>query len=73
MAIHHKKGDSLIICGLKLTHDGAVAVVEDARCVLSLEMEELGNNPRYSPVHDLAVIPRLLAGFGYKAEGPSLS
>jgi carbamoyltransferase len=68
MAVHHRKGDSLIICGLKLTHDGAVAVVEDAECVLSVEMEKLSNNPRYSPVHDLAIIPRLLADYGYKVD-----
>lgn len=58
----------MITCGLKLSHDGAVALLEDAQCVFSVEVEKLGNNPRYSPVHDLALVPRLLADFGYKAD-----
>jgi carbamoyltransferase len=58
----------LIICGLKLTHDGAVAIVENGECILSVEMEKLRNYPRYSPVHDLAIVPRLLKDFGYKVD-----
>jgi carbamoyltransferase len=57
----------LIICGLKLTHDGAVALVEDGRLVFSVEVEKLANNPRYSQVEDTSVITALLADFGYRA------
>ncbi|MFF7994641.1 carbamoyltransferase N-terminal domain-containing protein [Kitasatospora xanthocidica] len=56
----------MITCGLKLTHDGAVALVEDGRLVFSVEMEKLANNPRYSTISDLAVVPAVLAGFGYR-------
>jgi carbamoyltransferase len=56
----------MIICGLKLTHDGAVALLDGNRLVFSVEMEKLANNPRYSAVSDLDVVPRLLADFGYR-------
>ncbi|MFI1161849.1 carbamoyltransferase N-terminal domain-containing protein [Streptomyces sioyaensis] len=57
----------MIICGLKLTHDGAVALVDDGRLVFSVEMEKLANGARYSPVEDLSVVNQLLNDFGYQA------
>lgn len=56
----------LITCGLKLTHDGGIALIEDNECVFSVEVEKLDNQPRYSPIRDLATIPAVLADFGYK-------
>jgi carbamoyltransferase len=58
----------MIICGLKLTHDGAVALLDGDRLIFSTEMEKLANSPRYSPVADLRAVPRLLADFGYRPE-----
>lgn len=58
----------MIICGLKLTHDGAVALLDDDRLVFSVEMEKLGNGLRYSTVADFSLIPGVLADFGYKPE-----
>ncbi|MEU9291347.1 carbamoyltransferase N-terminal domain-containing protein [Streptomyces sp. NPDC048275] len=58
----------LIICGLKLTHDGAVALLDDDRLVFSVEMEKLGNGLRYSTVADFSLIPGILSDFGYKPE-----
>ena len=58
----------MIVCGLKLTHDGAVALVEDGRLVFSVEIEKLDNGLRYSQVDDTAVIRRVLADFGYRPE-----
>jgi carbamoyltransferase len=57
----------LIICGLKLTHDGAVALLDGDELVFSVEMEKLANGRRYSTVEDLDVVPRVLADFGYAA------
>ncbi|MFI7679185.1 carbamoyltransferase N-terminal domain-containing protein [Actinophytocola sp. NPDC049390] len=51
---------------MKLTHDGAVAVVEDGRLVFSVEIEKLDNGLRYSQVEDMAVVRRILADFGYR-------
>ncbi len=39
------------ICGIMLTHDGAIAFVEDGRLVFCVEQEERDNNPRY-PIVD---------------------
>ncbi|WP_216210951.1 carbamoyltransferase N-terminal domain-containing protein [Amycolatopsis aidingensis] len=54
----------MIICGLKLTHDGAVALLDGDRLVFSVEIEKLANNRRYSDMPDLRVIPEILASFG---------
>jgi carbamoyltransferase len=56
----------VIICGLKLTHDGAIALLDGDRLVFSVEIEKIANGPRYSPVDDLGIIPRVLDDFGYK-------
>ncbi|MDJ0463815.1 carbamoyltransferase N-terminal domain-containing protein [Streptomyces sp. H27-C3] len=53
---------------MKLTHDGAVALLDDERLVFSVEMEKLGNALRYSTVGDFSLIPGILADFGYKPE-----
>jgi carbamoyltransferase len=37
-----------VVCGLKLTHDGAVAVVAGGRLRFSTEAEKVGNAPRHS-------------------------
>jgi hypothetical protein len=43
----------VIICGIKASHDGAVAVVEDGRLRFSVETEKLGNGERYSALGSL--------------------
>jgi carbamoyltransferase len=58
----------MLICGLKITHDGTVALVEDDRLVFSIEMEKLANNPRFEIVEDLAIVESLLDDFGYKTK-----
>jgi carbamoyltransferase len=55
----------MIICGLKLTHDGAIALIEDNRLVFSIEIEKLNNNPRYAGIEDTALIREVLASEGY--------
>lgn len=55
----------MIICGLKLTHDGAIAVLDNNRLVFSIEMEKLANNPRYTSILDTAVIEKILKDYGY--------
>ena len=58
----------MIVCGLKLTHDGGVALIDGDRLICSVEIEKLHNNARYSPLDDLAVLPRILGSFGYAPE-----
>jgi len=58
----------MLICGVKTTHDGGVALVEDGRLVFSTEMEKLGNNERYAKIKDFATVFELLAEHGYRPE-----
>ncbi|MTV11720.1 MULTISPECIES: nodulation protein NodU [Bradyrhizobium] len=52
------------ICGIKLTHDGAIAVVEDGQLVFCIEQEKRGNNPRYQSVDNLDAVVLALAEHG---------
>ncbi|MEZ2143366.1 nodulation protein NodU [Bradyrhizobium sp. DN5] len=52
------------ICGIKLTHDGAIAVVEDGRLVFCTEQEKRGNSPRYQSVDNLDAVVLALAEHG---------
>ncbi|MGV7219517.1 nodulation protein NodU [Bradyrhizobium sp. UFLA05-112] len=52
------------ICGIKLTHDGAVALVEDGRLVFCVEQEKRDNNPRYQTIDNLDAVVIALAEHG---------
>ncbi|MDT7726090.1 MAG: carbamoyltransferase [Actinomycetota bacterium] len=54
----------MIICGIKASHDGAVAVVEDGRLRFSVETEKLGNGERYGSLGNLQQVTDILAGEG---------
>lgn len=59
----------MIICGLKLTHDGAVALIDDGKLIFSYEMEKLNNNLRYTDIKDFSVVDRILKENGYSLSG----
>ncbi|MBB4383224.1 nodulation protein NodU [Bradyrhizobium sp. SBR1B] len=52
------------ICGIKLTHDGAVALVEDGRLIFCIEQEKRDNNPRYQTIDNLDAVVLALAEHG---------
>lgn len=52
------------ICGLKFTHDGSVAVIEDNTVLFSTEMEKVNNNPRHQDLVSLDVVEEVLASEG---------
>jgi carbamoyltransferase len=58
----------MIICGLKLSHDAGVAVIDGQRLVFSIELEKLSNHKRYSEIGDLRAIEEIL-----KTEGIDLA
>jgi len=58
----------MIICGLKLTHDGAVALIEDGKLLACIEVEKLANQPRHSSIEDLGVIPGMIEAAGVAPE-----
>ncbi|MBT2896392.1 MULTISPECIES: carbamoyltransferase N-terminal domain-containing protein [unclassified Streptomyces] len=53
------------ICGIKTTHDGGVALIENGKLIFSYEMEKLDNRERYSKIDDLGIVFGLLAEHGY--------
>jgi len=55
------------ICGLKLTHDATVAVINDGKLELSVELEKMYNQPRYSKMQDLREIEDVLARFDLRS------
>ncbi|MEY9878247.1 carbamoyltransferase [Streptacidiphilus sp. MAP12-33] len=56
----------MLICGIKTTHDGGVALIDDGRLVFSVEMEKLRNNERYAKIKDFEIVFELLAQYGYQ-------
>ncbi|MFF3652514.1 carbamoyltransferase N-terminal domain-containing protein [Streptomyces sp. NPDC002181] len=54
----------MLICGIKMTHDGGVAVIDGNRLAFSVEMEKIGNRPRYSPLDDVARVEEILTAEG---------
>lgn len=54
----------MLICGIKATHDGGVALIENGHLVTSVEVEKLDNRERYSSLGDVGVIARVLADEG---------
>ncbi|WP_055591320.1 carbamoyltransferase N-terminal domain-containing protein [Peterkaempfera griseoplana] len=56
----------MLICGMKLTHDGAVALVENGVLLCSIEMEKLDGNPRYQPLDRLEVVEDTLRQHGVR-------
>ncbi len=58
----------MLICGVKVTHDGSVALVDEGKLVFSIESEKRDNNARYSEIDDLQVVERLIGEFGYRVD-----
>lgn len=56
----------MIICGIKLTHDGAVALIDNGKLIFSYEMEKLDNKPRHSDFSiTLEKVEDILSSHGY--------
>ena len=56
------------ICGIKLTHDGCVALINNGKLEFSIEMEKLNNNPRFTSIEDTNIIAKILSNFGYSVD-----
>ncbi|MFD4669583.1 carbamoyltransferase N-terminal domain-containing protein [Lentzea sp. NPDC058450] len=54
------------ICGIKASHDGGVAVIEDGRLLFSYEIEKLNNGERYSSLGSMERVAEILAAEGLK-------
>ena len=59
----------MLIIGIKLTHDGAIALIEDGRLIFSYEMEKLNNFHRHSPFCiTITELGSILARYGYSLD-----
>lgn len=58
----------MIICGIKVSHDGAVAVLDGQRLVFSAELEKIANGRRYSALGDLHRVADILGVYGFAVE-----
>ncbi len=58
----------MLYCGIKFTHDGAVALIDDHKLVFCVEMEKMNNNPRFTSIEDTADVSGILADYGYQPE-----
>lgn len=55
----------MLICGIKVTHDGGVALIDGNRLVFSAEAEKIGIGRRYSSLDDLGTVMRILRAERY--------
>ncbi|MGW2540260.1 carbamoyltransferase N-terminal domain-containing protein [Kitasatospora sp. NPDC001574] len=58
----------MLICGIKVSHDGGIAVIDGNRLVFSTETEKIDNSPRYSPLGDLRRVSEILRSEGVEIE-----
>lgn len=56
----------MLTCGIKLTHDGAIALFKDRQLLFCNEIEKLKNNKRYSQILDTKLIEDVLNTNGYQ-------
>ncbi|MGW7754503.1 carbamoyltransferase N-terminal domain-containing protein [Streptomyces violaceusniger] len=56
-----------VVCGIKMTHDGGIAVIEGDRLAFSFELEKFDSNRRYEQLNQLEQIDKLLDLGGMKA------
>ncbi|MDP1815335.1 MAG: carbamoyltransferase N-terminal domain-containing protein [Leadbetterella sp.] len=59
----------MIICSLKFTHDGTIALIDNGRLIFSYEMEKLNNNDRFSELLNFYsddFLGSILSEYGYK-------
>lgn len=56
----------MLICGLKLTHDGTISLIENGNLIFSIEIEKLNNNPRFAGIEDTDLIDQIFQEEGYR-------
>lgn len=53
------------VCGLKLTHDSSIAIIQDGSLVFNCELEKRQNNLRHIHLYDLNLVTEILEEEGY--------
>lgn len=57
-----------VICGIKFTHDGGIALIDNQKLIFSYEMEKIDNNYRFSTISDSSEIEMILERNGYSID-----
>src|SRR5437879_1737842 len=55
----------MLVCGIKASHDGGVALIEDGGLLASVEVEKIDNGLRYSALGRLARVGEILRDQGW--------
>ncbi len=56
----------MVICGIKTTHDGALALIDNGKLIFSFEMEKINNGKRHGTFClSMKEIENILKGFNY--------
>ena len=56
----------MIICGIKITHDGAIALIDNGKLIFSYEMEKINNNHRHKEFClSMPEIEKIFNTYGY--------
>src|SRR5207248_6834561 len=55
----------MLTCGIKASHDGGIALIEDGRLLASFEVEKIDNGQRYSRLGRLARVGEILRDQGW--------
>lgn len=58
----------MTICGVKITHDSAVALIDNHKLIFCVETEKINNNKRHSELIDINQISLLLKKYEYDIE-----
>ncbi|MEV4234926.1 carbamoyltransferase N-terminal domain-containing protein [Nocardia sp. NPDC049737] len=64
MAVVSVQWCRVVICGIRVSHDGGVAVIEDDRLVFGIELEKLDNSRRHRTLGDLDQVADILRSEG---------
>lgn len=57
----------MVICGIKFTHDGGIALIDGNRLVFSYEIEKLRNMARHSNFEiEMSEVVSILSNYGYR-------
>ena len=55
----------MIICGLKLTHDSSISVIDNDELIFCIELEKIANNNRFKIIDRLEDVATILQDNGY--------
>jgi carbamoyltransferase len=56
----------MVICGIKLTHDSAIALIDNNRLICCHELEKVNNRQRHALLDNFTLVADVIGEYGYK-------